>query len=62
MIDKQKESLLKQVNGIIKKCKELDRLASLSQKKAKGLTVVEARELRKLGNKLLRWSTKISRN
>lgn len=62
MIDKQKERLLKQVNGLIKKCKELDRLSSLSQKETKGLTIVEARELRKLGNKLLRWSTKITKN
>jgi len=55
MADKQNEKLLKQCKGLMKKCKELNRAMGLSEKKAKDLTKVELKELRNLGNKLLRW-------
>ena len=58
MADKQKERLLKQCSGLIKKCKELDRAMNLDKKKAKYLTSAESKELRKLRNKILRWCIK----
>ena len=58
MADKQSEKLLKRCEGLIKKCKELDRAMNLSKKKPKDLTNVELKELQKLENKLLRWCRK----
>lgn len=55
MNNKQKEKVIKQAEGLIKKCIELDRAMSLSKKKAKDLTKTESKELRNLENKLLRW-------
>lgn len=52
MTDKQSEKLIKRCEGLIKKCKDLDRVMSLSKKKAKDLTNVEVRELRSLGSRV----------
>jgi len=58
MTNKQKEKLLKQSKGLMKKCKELDKAMNLSKKKLKDLTKAELKELKNLGNKLLRWCRK----
>ena len=55
MTEKQEEKLLKQCNGLIKKCKELDSAMILGKKEAKDLTKAELKELGHAENKLLRW-------
>jgi len=55
MIGKQEEKVIKQGEGLIKKCIELDRAMSLSKKNPRDLNKIESEELRKLEAKLRRF-------
>jgi len=55
MTDHQQERIVRQANGLLKKCLELDRAMVLSKKADQDLTQEEANELIRLERKIRRW-------